>query len=522
MRQENRENLPTQTDTALSSSSRQAVVEPTHTKTLGKWHPFAKLQHFRLQDPQQRRIAGWFIRFIAAMVILTLVARGAAAATLPMVNTISPQKGEITQEVSGNGTVKTREALPITVPEGLPIESILVTPGQKVDVGTPLVRFSPEKVEEKLARERAELDRLNQEVGVLERGESHDNSALVEAQAALENARQTAAQTRQNLQRNIDTASQELTDSQNKQNSAQGALDALAPDAPAEERQALEEALTLAKEQVKLAEDKLSSAQYEYQTGTASADREVESASRRLTAAQTSDNKAQQQQSDTNAANRIKAESLRLDIETQNKKIQALETIKSQDFQLTATVAGQVTETNPVPTQDQPAVKISTASGGFQAEALLNKKDAQKVEVGQKADISDGQQYFANTSTGVVESLSDPDSEGNVKAILRLEGDNWKENQSVQISIVQSKQEYDQTIPLTALREDKSSYYVLVVETQTGVMGVENIARSIPVEVKASDSKNAAIEGTLAPDAKIISDSNKPVSDGDRVRMASQ
>ena len=55
-------------------------------------------------------------------------------------------------------------------------------------------------------------------------------------------------------------------------------------------------------------------------------------------------------------------------------------------------------------------------------------------------------------------------------------------------------------------------------EQRQTVLGVEHILGRVPVEGVESGGALAAVEGVIAPGSRIVSESDKPVSEGDRVR----
>lgn len=79
--------------------------------------------------------------------------------------------------------------------------------------------------------------------------------------------------------------------------------------------------------------------------------------------------------------------------------------------------------------------------------------------------------------------------------------------------------DYEKLIPLTALREEKNSAYVLVAETESGILGEQYMAKKVPVTVVDRDEEHAAVQTSLPSDARIIAGTNKYVEDGDRIRL---
>jgi len=144
----------------------------------------------RSSDPAQRRAGGNLIKFMAALLALTLIARGTSGATLAKVTLETPSRSEIADAVTGNATVSARDSLDISAPEGLTIMEMLAGAGQTVKNGSPVARFDMDEVREKLAVETANLDKLLLDLDKLERNDAADATSLENAQRSLARARE--------------------------------------------------------------------------------------------------------------------------------------------------------------------------------------------------------------------------------------------------------------------------------------------------------------------------------------------
>lgn len=84
----------------------------------------------------------------------------------------------------------------------------------------------------------------------------------------------------------------------------------------------------------------------------------------------------------------------------------------------------------------------------------------------------------------------------------------------------ESTAHYARCVPLSALHAAASGYYVLVLENQSSVLGLQIIAVAIPVTILAQDESTAAVSGALGARDRIIVFSSKPVQPNDKVRVA--
>ena len=113
----------------------------------------------RLSGTQGRALKG-VAQFFAAMLVCTLIARGTAGATLAVVQTASPRRGELVQGLTADAALSAGEVQNVKAPTGLVLEKYFVPAGGRVEADTPLAQFDPDGVKDALARAKTELARL--------------------------------------------------------------------------------------------------------------------------------------------------------------------------------------------------------------------------------------------------------------------------------------------------------------------------------------------------------------------------
>lgn len=136
-------------------------------------------------DPRQRQRLGWIVRFFALLLVLTLIARGTAGATTPVVTVQKPSSGSVTKSVRTTGTVNLAGGTPFTVPTGLLVLSVLVQAGQTVRAGDALAIFDKDEVDRAVNAKRAALQQALTQAAQQEKRDTADSYA---AQAALDAA----------------------------------------------------------------------------------------------------------------------------------------------------------------------------------------------------------------------------------------------------------------------------------------------------------------------------------------------
>ena len=78
---------------------------------------------FRDDPGQKAALAGIGVLF-AVMLILTLIARGTSAASMPRVNTVKPSRGVITSCFDLSASIATLDGRPFTLPAGLLVREV--------------------------------------------------------------------------------------------------------------------------------------------------------------------------------------------------------------------------------------------------------------------------------------------------------------------------------------------------------------------------------------------------------------
>lgn len=173
-----------------------------------------------------------------------------------------------------------------------------------------------------------------------------------------------------------------------------------------------------------------------------------------------------------------------------------------------------------------------TGSGGWKLKALADAKDREKLKAGTEAEIRLGagkkktvriESVAAERSAGSGNSAGESDSSQSLQYCwyARLPDNTEAENGNAFTWNVNSSsaQEYEQLIPLTALREDTAGAYCLILSEEKNMLGTVQAAKRVPVTVLEKDAQKAAVTSTLKETDQIIASSEKYVEEGDRVRI---
>ncbi len=177
-----------------------------------------------------------------------------------------------------------------------------------------------------------------------------------------------------------------------------------------------------------------------------------------------------------------------------------------------AVSAGQEAKAN------TPIASIILSDMGYTMQCTVTAEQAAKVTVGETAEIQ--WYYYGKTPTARVVSIkNDSASQGQNKIIvLDVTGD-ITPGTSLTFTLGSKNTSYECVVPNSAVREDSSGKFVLVVTAKSTPLGNRYSAKRVDVEVLASDETNSAISGPVSGEY-VITNSNTPISSGMNVRLS--
>lgn len=154
---------------------------------------------------------------------------------------------------------------------------------------------------------------------------------------------------------------------------------------------------------------------------------------------------------------------------------------------------------------------------GLRFEGQLSLEDAKYVSPGDEVTLSaSGKEKKDITVT----SLELDESKEFMLVTVLMPAEPFSLGETASMKVVQESANYPCTVPLTALRQENGKYYVLVAETRDTVLGEQLTAVKEEVKVLEKNEKDAALEsGPLKEDSQIITDTDRYVEAGDRVRL---
>lgn len=310
---------------------------------------------------------------------------------------------------------------------------------------------------------------------------------------------------RNSYQADLDAAEQKVSDAQTALENAEAALSAY-------EKEKLEqEAANAGQEEQQLIEA-VQSSQQAYDAAVLSKKQSVTSAAHSLESAGAPDG------SDSSAEiSALEQEALELEITK-------LERLEKENGQIKAPIAGIITKlslTTGDKTPDGMAVLMADTSAG-------NKFTAQ-IPAGQEKYIARNDEVTLKPSgagkqpiTGLkVESVSmNEASEDMLDVTVNLPADALEIGEAAEFKVEKISKAYPLCVPIGAVNEDSKEKFVYVLQETDSVLGTELTVRKVAVKILDKNESYAALEeGSISSDQKIITGSDKNLSEGSRVRL---
>lgn len=135
---------------------------------------------------------------------------------------------------------------------------------------------------------------------------------------------------------------------------------------------------------------------------------------------------------------------------------------------------------------------------------------------------------LVRSKEGVIVKLQ-PEKENNIGfwkvTCIQTDDETWNEcrwKQQGTVSIQKKTQEYNCCIPIGALVYQKDAYYCRLVTEEYTILGTEEIIEEVPVMLVDKDATYAYVTGDINEESKVVTDYNKAITDGDRVRVVSR
>ncbi|WP_312810232.1 biotin/lipoyl-binding protein [Sedimentibacter sp.] len=405
----------------------------------------------------QKRYVKALILFFIIIFIFTILSRAADSVTVAVVKVQMPRRGSINHETVIEGNIEASEKNKIKIQEGFKIDTIYVERGQRVAKGEKLFCIDKEEIEKQLYKLQIEIEisELNKQSLELQTYENIYEEEIKKAQIALDRA---------------------INDRD----------------------------INIQINGVELESDK----------------RAVEDAESSLNLAVMQKEKQDAKNEELLKKNENEKKRLELELQLKRNEYENIEELNKIGNIVYAEEDGIIDEIYVKEGEKTTGGEVMSIIDSITDYIFTGKTDTEKAKYMKAGDLVSVKLIGKNApiDNAEIKSIS-PEPEDNIVKIAAAipKNSNISHGMKATAKHIYSTDEYPRIIPVDALRSDAGQYYVLAVDEKNAVMGKEKTAYRINVEVSDKNDTFAAI-GSLG-DEEIITKSNKPISEGERVRV---
>lgn len=159
---------------------------------------------------------------------------------------------------------------------------------------------------------------------------------------------------------------------------------------------------------------------------------------------------------------------------------------------------------------------IRLGAGDYVFRAEFDREDAANIAEGDTADISlAGKKAVIEVE---IEKIT-MNENGMSEMMAKMPEDEYLLGEKAGFKITTESEQFDQCIPIQALREDNYGDYVLITREQEDILGTQLVAERLNITILDKGSRTVAVDGTISSKSQVITDSNKSINAGDRIRI---
>lgn len=443
------------------------------------------------------KVSQWLKNLLLAwlgfFLLATIAAKAADSFTVAKVTVDTISAKRIEHMVEAEGMMEQNLEQAVMTEGDLLVQTVYVKKGDKVEQGQVLAQLDMEYLEEKIQELQAELTTLKRQTA-----QSVQNKAL-EAQ----NAKKTRERAKEDYDRTIQDNESALKNAKDQWLSAQQALKTAREQQEGGSSKEMSEStssIEALEQQEQQAAQNYADVLSAYQQAETQAKRQMEDANDMADTTPVEDNSTAEKKYE--------------------KSLEKLKLLKEAQGKITSPVQGVITECYLLvgqKTTDTAAFSMSDISQGLRFAAVIQEEDKEFIQVGDMVSIKT---YNTTVEKAGVIAIEKEEDNDNLKVIVSVPADNISIGDTATMKISKQSELYSCTIPMEALHKNGEKSFVYVAQEENTVLGQQWVVRELPVEVVEQNSRFAALKfDSLSPDAKIITETDRPVSAGSRIRL---
>lgn len=219
-----------------------------------------------------------------------------------------------------------------------------------------------------------------------------------------------------------------------------------------------------------------------------------------------------------------------MNIEELELKLSKLRALEDAGGKILAPTGGVITEAAAVTGDFTPSAKsflIADLSSGYRFTAKIDESQKEYIAVGDAVILNlSGQKRMENLTVEALTPNTEDSALTDVLVSVDKNTDYFSEvyiGYPAEMEIERKSEAYTTTIPLEAVHEENGQKYLLVLKETAAILGSQLSVEKLEVTVLEKNSSYAALaEGALTSGQEFVTDSNKEIEAGDRVRLAEE
>lgn len=440
----------------------------------------------RLND----KIKKYIVYFVIIMIALTVVSKVMYNMTITGVKVEMIESGSINKYISGSAVIESTLDIPVYVSDGLYVNQIFVTNGDKVEKGDELFQVDVTKIDQMIAAKNNELTSLKLQIQDAESQEAFSDKS---SDLALKQAKDNLSQAKEEYKKSIAIALKAYEDAKKAYeaclNGGQVAtgtdasmLDVLEADMNAK-KQAYDQLIDARDKELFLLQQAVQSASL----GTADS---------------------------------TMPEQLSLSYTLLEDELNELIKLKAADGKIKAEMAGQIKD-----------IMLNIGEATYSSAVMIISKTDNTLLVKSefpakyKDDIKAGSQVAIksdNIETTLTADKVFVDEANNVVVVYsNIQDENIVIGERLDANLVTKAVSYENVVPLSALSiNGYGKYCIHTYDISKTIIGTEAKAREIQVEVLDKDNYNAAISGSgISMGVEVIVESQRVITNESKVKV---
>lgn len=430
------------------------------------------------------------VYFVIFMIAFTGVSKAMYNMTITNVTVKTIAPGSINKKITGTGVVESTLDIPIYVKEGLYVNQIYVSKGDKVKKGDDLFQVDVTKVDKLISTKNDELTKINLDI--------QDESSAQEYDNRSKNLQ--ISQANEKYSRTSEKYDEDIADALAEYEAAKKAYD--------EYVERSQVATSTDAESVKVIIDNLNKAKEKYDQLIEAKDNELFTIGQEVDSA------------NLGSAKKSTAEALQLQYKVVKEELDELNKLKASGGKIKAEMDGQIKDIKLMvgeATNSNAAIMISKTDNTLLVRSEFPIKYKNDIKEGNSINIKSDNINTTLTADRVHQEAD----KGVIVVYSELSGEQVVIGESCDVQLVTKSVSYDMVVPLEALNKNANNQYcVYIYEVYNTITGSETRAKEVVVEVLDRDNSNVAIAGDgLSMGVEIIVNSSRVIGNESKVKI---